>query len=93
MARYVLEAPDELMEAGKVVARQEGISFAELLRQGLVQRMSRNGVLVVREVPSAVRFEPSSAVLCEARNPDGFGPMGGKCRFPLGHPGEHSWKT
>ncbi len=33
--RYLLEAPTELLDAGKAHAKKEGVSFAELLRTAL----------------------------------------------------------
>ncbi len=82
MARYVLEAPDELMARAKSAAARDGVSFAEWLRQAALTRLGAKPAMFV---PVA-----SEKTLCEIRNP--MVPAD-KCSLSMGHPGEHSWKT
>ncbi len=103
MARYVLEAPDDLMAQAKSAAATEGVSFAEWLRQAALSRLSSPekveefvvGDGVVQQVGTHAShtavFAPITAekpVLCELRNP---AIPSQKCRLDLGHSEDHAF--
>ncbi len=95
MARYMLEAPDDLMVQAKSAAAREGVSFAEWLRRAALSRLgglaepeaTRGRVDTHTASPgSASPFVPSKPVKCELRNP---AVPSQKCALELGHAGDH----
>ncbi len=94
MARYMLEAPDDLMAQAKTAAAREGVSFAEWLRQAAVTRLRNDSLprieeAIRKDLDLPLAFAPVTAekpVLCELRNPT---IPSQKCNLGLGHAGDH----
>lgn len=83
MARYVLEAPDDLMAEAKGAAAAEGVSFAEWLRRAALAKLNGRPHGAGQNLTP---FAPSEPTLCELRNP--LVPAE-KCGLVLGHAGDH----
>ncbi len=96
MARYVLEAPDDLMAQAKTAAAREGVSFAEWLRQAALSRLGKDSLPRIeaeirKDLDLSPAFAPVTAekpVLCELRNPT---IPSQKCRLELGHSEDHAF--
>ncbi len=94
MARYVLEAPDDLMVQAKSAAAREGVSFAEWLRQAALTRLRGDSLprieaAIRKDLDLSPAFAPVKAekvVKCELRNP---AVPSQKCGLELGHAGDH----
>ncbi len=86
MARYMLEAPDDLMAQAKTAAAREGVSFAEWLRQAALSRLGAKVSAPHGAGQNVTPFAPAEKTLCELRNP--MAPSE-KCGLALGHAGDH----